>query len=111
MSAKSPDAITEAELAADFYEHRDDLAGDEVPSKLPARLDVMISARFTREEAETLRDSAAQAGMSVSGFLRQSALTAAVTNVVDLDRVRQDVAGMRELAADALRALASGAAG
>ncbi len=31
-----------AELAADFYEHRDDLAGDEVPSEKPARLDVIF---------------------------------------------------------------------
>lgn len=32
--------MTEAELAADFYEHRDDLAGDVVPSQKPVRLAV-----------------------------------------------------------------------
>lgn len=106
MTDKNPDVMTEAEMAADFYEHRDDLAGDEVASKTPTRLDVMVSARFTRDEAGALRDSAERAGMSLSAFLRQSALRAAATNVVDLERVRQDVARMRELAADALRALA-----
>lgn len=106
MTERNPDAMTEAELAADFYEHRDDLAGDEVPSEKPARLDVMLSARFSRDEVEVLRGSAQRAGLTLSAFLRQSALRAASTNVVDLDRVRQDVARMSDLAADALRALA-----
>lgn len=106
MTRKKPDDMTEAQLAADFYHHRDELAGDEVPSRPPTRLDVMVSTRLTREEAETIRVAAERAGMSLSAFLRQSALAASTTNVVDLDRVRQDVTHMRELAADALRALA-----
>lgn len=106
MNEKNPEKMTDAELAADFYEHRHELAGDEVPSRQPARLDVMVSARFTRDEVRILREAAEHAGMSLSSFLRQSALVAAASNVVDLERVRQDVARMRELAMDALRALA-----
>src|SRR5215211_4066229 len=100
------DKMTEAELAEHFHRHRDDLAGDEVESRTPTRLDVMISARFSREEATALRAAAERAGMSLSAYLRQTALAAFATNVVDLDRVRQDVARVKELAADALRALA-----
>ncbi|HZN18903.1 MAG TPA: hypothetical protein VFB84_12115 [Micromonosporaceae bacterium] len=100
------DKMTEAQLAEYFQRHRDDLAGDEVDSRPPARLDVMISIRFTREEAAVLRTAAEHAGMSLSAYLRQTALAASATNVVDLDRVRRDVARVRELASDALRALA-----
>lgn len=100
------DKMTEAELAEHFYRHRDDPAGDEVESRTPTRLDVMISARFSREEATALRAAAEGAGMSLSAYLRQTALAASATNVVDLDRVRQDVARVKELASDALRALA-----
>lgn len=66
----------------------------------------MISARFSRDEAAALRAAAERAGMSLSAYLCQTALTASATNVVDLDRVRQDVARVQELASDALRALA-----
>ncbi|GEM_PF-5978938 len=66
----------------------------------------MVSARFSRDEAAALRTAAEHAGMSLSAYLRQSALLAATTNVVDLDRVRQDVARVRDLASDALQALA-----
>ncbi|HET8661456.1 MAG TPA: hypothetical protein VFM55_20970 [Micromonosporaceae bacterium] len=66
------DTMTEAELAEHFQRHRDDLAGDEVESRTPMRLAVMISARFSREEASALRAAAERAGMSVSAYLRQT---------------------------------------
>src|SRR5262245_16237334 len=98
MSKDDVNKMTEAELAEHFHRHRDDLAGDEVESRTPTRLDVMISARFSREEAATLRAAAGHAGMSLSAYLRQTALAASSTNVVDLDRVRQDMARVQELA-------------
>lgn len=98
--------MTEAELAEYFHRHRDDLAGEEVDSRTPSRLDVMLSVRFSRDEATTLRAAAERAGMTLSAYLRQTALAASTTNVIDLDRVRQDMARVRELASDALRALA-----
>jgi len=106
MSARDEHSMAEAELAEHLYQHRDDLAGAVVASRTPTRLDVMVSARFNRDEVAALRAAAEQAGLSLSAYLRQVALAATTTNVVDLDRVRQDVARMRELAADALRTLA-----
>lgn len=103
---KTPGEMTEAELADYFYRHRDDLAGEEVSSQARPRLDVMISARFSAGEAARVRATAERAGMSVSAFLRQQALAAADSNVVDLSRVRADLEDVRSKANDALRALA-----
>src|SRR5262245_35883566 len=63
MSNNDVDNMTEAELAEHFHRHRDNLAGEEMESRAPTRLDVMISARFSREEAAALRAAAARAGM------------------------------------------------
>jgi uncharacterized protein (DUF1778 family) len=98
--------MTEAPVAEDWYQSPADLTAGEVPSRPAARLDVMVSARFSRDEVDALRQAAGQAGMTLSAFLRQSALAACATNVVNIDRVRQDIARVRELAADALRRLA-----
>lgn len=103
--AKNPDEMTEAELADYYYEHRDDLAGEEVPSHTPRRLDVMISARFSTSEAAAVRAAAERARMSVSAFLRQQALDAVDSNVVDLVRLRADLEDVRCKATDALRAI------
>ncbi len=105
-SSKHPDEMTEAELAEYFYAHRDDLAGEEVPSRAPERMDVMISARFAPSEAAELRAAAEQARMSVSAFLRQRVIATMHTNVVDLERARADLRDVYTKAADALRALA-----
>jgi hypothetical protein len=103
-TSKNPDEMTEAELADYYYTHRDDLAGEEVPSPVPKRLDVMLSVRFSAAEAAEIRAAAQRARMSVSAFLRQQAL-ASTSNVVDLARVRADLEDMRAKAADALQAL------
>lgn len=108
MSAteRDPDEMSEEELAEYFYEHRDELAGEEVPSRTPARLDVMFSARFSREEADAVREAADEAKMTLSAFLRQAVLATTGRRVVDLERVRKDVAKLRELSDDAWQALA-----
>jgi len=103
---KHPDDMTEAELAEYYYAHRDDLAGDEVPSRVPERMDVMISARFTPSEAADLRAAAERARMSVSAFLRHRVMATLHSNVVDLDRARADLHDVYSKAADALCALA-----
>jgi hypothetical protein len=103
---KDPDDMTEAELAQYYYTHRDDLAGDEVPSRVPERMDVMISARFTQSEAAEVRAAAERARMSISAFLRQRVMASLNSNVVDLDRARADLKDVYSKAADALRALA-----
>ncbi len=104
-TAKNPDDMTEAELAEYFYANRGDLAGDEVPSRNPPRLDVMISVRFSASEASEVRAAAARAHMSVSAYLRERALRPG-GEVVDLERVRADLRAVRATAADALNALA-----
>jgi hypothetical protein len=103
---KHPDEMTEAELADYYYAHRDDLAGDEVTSDAPERMDVMISARFSPAEAAELRAAAARAELSVSAFLRQCVMVRLSDKVVDLERARADLKDMYSKAADALRALA-----
>lgn len=106
---KNPNDMTEAELAEFYFEHRDDprMWGEQVPSREPERLDAIISLRFTKDEATSVREAAKAAGISVSDLLRAAALKAVrAGNVVDLDRVRRDVARVQELAADAMRALA-----
>jgi hypothetical protein len=104
--SKHPDEMTEAELADYFYTHRDDLAGEVVPSRKPERMDVMISARFTPSEAAELRAAAEQAKMSVSAFLRHRVMAALRSNVIDIERARADLEDVYAKAADALRALA-----
>jgi mobilization protein NikA len=107
---KRPEEMTEAELAEYYYENRHDLAGEEVPSRTPAKMGIMISVRFTQDEARQVRAAAAQANMSVSAYLRQRALAARHDKVVDLDRVRADLRDVRSRAADALRVLTDTAA-
>ena len=100
------DGMTESELADYYYEHRADLAGDPVDAATAPRMEVMLSARFAAPEAEAVRAAAERAGMSVSAFLRQAVLGVAQNKVVDLARVRADLRKARELADDALKALA-----
>jgi hypothetical protein len=100
------DGMTESELADYYYEHRADLVGDPVAATTTPRMEIMLSARFAAPEAEAVRAAAERAGMSVSAFLRQAVLGEAQNKVVDLARVRADLRKARELADDALRALA-----
>lgn len=100
--------MTEAERGDDHYAHRDDPArwGEPVPAQGPAVLSVMVSARFSSQEAEQLAVAATAAGMSRSAFVRQVALSAAANKVVDVERVRRDVDEAERRLADARRALA-----
>lgn len=66
--------MDEETLAEYFYEHRDELAGEIVPSTTPARLNVAFSVRFSRTEAEVIRVAAEHAGLTPSEFLRRAAL-------------------------------------
>jgi hypothetical protein len=101
--------MSEAELAEYYFAHRDVIAGEEVASRTPERMQVMISARFSPSEAADIRAAAVKAGMSVSAYLRQCALAATRTNVVDLERVRADIRAVQSKATDALQALAGDA--
>lgn len=102
---RDPESMTEEELAEYYYEHRNELGGEEVPSRRPHRLDVMISARFTPTEAASVRAAAERAGVSVSAYLRNCVLAADDAKVINLDRVRKDLATARNVVDHALRAL------
>lgn len=98
---------SEEERAVECYEHRDDEDrwGDPVPAQGPAQLSVMVSARFSRSEADQLGTAARAAGMTRSAFVRQAALSAAEGRVVDVQRLRREVTAAERRLAAARRAL------
>jgi hypothetical protein len=69
---------TESERAAYYEAHKDDPGewGEPEPSptKPRRRLASMISVRLAPDELEVVRNAADERGLSVSGFLRMSAL-------------------------------------
>ncbi|MGH3504531.1 MAG: plasmid mobilization protein [Nocardioidaceae bacterium] len=99
--------MTEAEEAEYLYAHRDDpeLAGEVVESAKPERLDAIVSVRFSLAEERRVRETAQAAGMSVSAFLRQCALTSISSRVVDIERLRRDMTEVRSRIDDAWEAL------
>jgi len=67
--------------AADYQERKGRDAedwGDPLPPKNTSKLDTMISARFSADEAELVRSAADAAGTSLSEFVRRSAVSSAL---------------------------------
>ena len=89
----NPELIPEAERAEEHWANRDDEDrwGEPVEARGPEPLSVMVSARFSRAEAEQLTAAAGAAGMTRSAFVRQAALSSARGTVVDVARVRRSV--------------------
>jgi len=67
---------SESERADYYEENKDDpeIWGESAPAKPRRRLASMISVRLSPEEAEVIRAAADQRDLSVSGFLRATAL-------------------------------------
>jgi len=88
-----PGPNSEAERAEEHWAHRDDQDrwGEPVEARGPEPLSVMVSARFSRAEADQLAAAAEAAGMTRSAFVRQAALSSAGGKVVDVARVRRSV--------------------
>ena len=84
---------SEAERAEEHWAHRDDQDrwGEPGEARGPEPLSVMVSARFSRAEADQLAAAAEAAGMTRSAFVRQAALSSAGGKVVDVTRVRRSV--------------------
>lgn len=84
---------TEQRRAEEHYARRDDddRWGDPVPAQGPDQLSVMVSARFTRAEADKLSAAAQRAGMSRSALVRQAALSSVSGTLFDIARVRRDM--------------------
>ncbi|MEV6982407.1 hypothetical protein AB0M95_14255 [Sphaerisporangium sp. NPDC051017] len=98
--------LSEAELAELYYAHRDDpdAQGEEALRTEPSRLSSIVSVWFTPEETVRLRRAAEEAGLTLSSYIRQCALTTS-DRPVDIDRVRRDVEEAGRRLSDALRAL------
>lgn len=98
----NPEPLPEAERAEEHWAHRgdEDRWGEPVEARGPEPLSVMVSARFSRAEADQLAAAAEAAGMTRSAFVRQAALSSAGGKVVDVARVRRSVdEAERQLAA------------
>lgn len=87
------ESLPEAERAEEHWARRDDEDrwADPVEARGPEPLSVMVSARFSRTEADQLAAAAEAAGMTRSAFVRQAALSSAGGKVVDVARVRRSV--------------------
>jgi uncharacterized protein (DUF1778 family) len=100
---------SEAEIAERYYERQDEDGDWDEPEPLdkPARLEVTLSVRLTREELEAVRTAAEQAGIKPTAFIRQAAVEALSRRPVDRARLQHDLAKAVELMEDAQRSLAS----
>jgi hypothetical protein len=111
MSKSTPrgEQASEAGLAEIYYERRHEDSDWHEPEAIekPARLDVTLSVRFTREELEAVRGAAERAGLKPTAFIRQAAVEALARAPVDRARLERDLASALELMQDAQRALAS----
>jgi uncharacterized protein (DUF1778 family) len=82
--------VAEMEAAADdLYEHRNEAAGDEVPSEPAAEIRSVVSVRFSRGELDSIVAAATAAGQPVSTFIRNAAL--ATSAAIDVDAARRDL--------------------
>jgi hypothetical protein len=104
-----PGPRSDADIAEHYYERRHEAGDWDEPEPLdkPARLDVTLSVRFTREELQAVRAAAERAGIKPTAFIRHAAVEALSGRPVDRARVQHDLAKAVELMEDAQRTLAS----
>lgn len=103
------DQMNEAEMAERYYERRHEDGDWDEPDALdkPARLEVTLSVRFTRDELDAVRAAAERAGLKPTAFIRHAAVEALAQAPVDRARLERDLATAVELMQDAQRAIAS----
>ncbi|MGI5180608.1 plasmid mobilization protein [Dactylosporangium sp. CA-152071] len=76
-------------IAEDLYEHRDQAAGDEVPTEYAGEVRSVVSVRFSRGELDDIAAAAAAAGQPLSTYIRNAAMAAAVA--IDIDAARREL--------------------
>jgi hypothetical protein len=81
-----------AAVAEDLYEHRDEVPGDEVDAEIDPNIRSVVSVRFNRGELNAIEAAAKAAGMALSTYIRNAALSTA--GAVDLDAARRDLASL-----------------
>jgi hypothetical protein len=94
----APSAMSEAELAGYYYANRDSLVGEEADLRVAERLESVVSVRFTPSELAAVERAADDAGLKLSAYIRQAALSTA--SVVDLERARKEVGRLQSLVSD-----------
>lgn len=107
MSQPDFDTMTDAELAAYQYSHREDPLGNEadledVEVEIAHPLSVSLSFRLPPEEASAIRVAAERAGMSLSDWIRRvcgAAATADAALDAPVPRQRVNIAKARRLLA------------
>lgn len=83
-------SLAEMEAAADdHYEHRDQAAGDDVPTEYAPEIRSVVSVRFSRGELDGIATAAAAAGLPLSTYIRNAALAASMT--IDVEAARREL--------------------
>lgn len=83
-------SLAEMEAAADdLYEHRDQVAGDDVPTEYAPEIRSVVSVRFSRGELDGIATAAAAAGLPLSTYIRNAALAASMT--IDVEAARREL--------------------
>jgi hypothetical protein len=93
---RKSDEMTDEEAAEFYYAHRDDpeSADDSVEVRSSKRLSRVVSIRFDPDEASIIEQRAADAGMTMSAYVRQAALERPMVLALDpatLERIREIV--------------------
>ena len=94
--SSKPDEMTDEEAAEFYYAHRDDpeSTNDSIEVRSSKRLSRVISVRFDPDEASIIEQRAADAGMTMSAYVRQAALERPMALALDpntLERIREIV--------------------
>ncbi|MFI0449316.1 plasmid mobilization protein [Actinomadura sp. 6N118] len=88
------EAMSEKELAEYYDSRREAIMADGEGVELAgvnAPLDEVVSTRFATNELSAVKAAAARAGMRPATFIRKAALAAAASDVIDLQRLREDL--------------------
>jgi hypothetical protein len=87
---RDPSEMNDAELAEYYHANKDSLLGEEdVEVRIAERLESVVSVRFTPSELTALEQAADAAGLKLSAYIRQAALSNA--SVIDLERARREM--------------------
>jgi hypothetical protein len=79
-------------LADEIYEQRESVEGDEVDAEVDPNIRSVVSVRFNRGELAVIEAAAQSAGLALSTYIRNAALSTA--GAIDLDAARRDLASL-----------------
>lgn len=85
--------MTQEEYPDRLYRHRDDSGWEPVEAEVSPNLATVVSVRLRRSELTAIANAADAAGLKLSTFIRQAALSA--SSVADLEAARRDRTRLR----------------